>query len=227
MLAYFHPYGPLGHVFKRVASDLENVGVIGLGIGTVACYRLPDQHWTFYEIDPLVVSIAQDQEYFHFLSDCAPSARIVIGDGRLSLAQEPDASFDLFMVDAFSSDAIPMHLLTREAMALYLSRLAPGGMLVFHISNRHLDLSSVLADLAADAGAYAYLQSDPGGRGAYHFPSTWVIVAREMRDLERVVLDQSGLPWERLVSDPDRRVWTDDYGNFLSATRFWTELNEK
>lgn len=216
--AYYHRGGPLGDVFEVLGGQFRVVGGIGLGIGTAACYRQPGQSWTFFEIDPLVVSIARDQRYFHYLSDCAPDARIVIGDGRLALAREQGPDFDLLIVDAFSSDAIPMHLLTREAMALYLEHLAPGGVLAFHISNRHLDVSPVLADLAADAGIKAYIQKDPGRKDSYHFASDWVIMARSSRDIAPLV---PSIDWRELTAQPGRRVWTDDYGNLVGVMRVW------
>ncbi|MDP6875071.1 MAG: fused MFS/spermidine synthase [Alphaproteobacteria bacterium] len=193
-LAYYHRKGPLGQVFRALDGRLDHVAGVGLGIGTAACYERPGRRWTFYEIDPLVVSLARDQGLFHFLSDCAPKARIVVGDGRLSLAREirmdGDApAFDLLIMDAFSSDAIPLHLITREAMAVYLSRLAPGGLIMFHISNRHIDLRPVLADVAGDAGILAYVQRNhPSKRDKYHYGSSWVVMARSADDLGPICL---------------------------------------
>ena len=132
--------------------------MVGLGAGAVACYRRPGQRWTFYEIDPLVERIARDQRYFHYLAECAPDAAIRSGDARLTLQDAAPASYDLLILDAFSSDAIPMHLMTREALALYLDKLAPGGVIAWHVSNRNLDLAPIVADLAADAGVVAWGQ---------------------------------------------------------------------
>jgi len=227
-LAYYHPKGPLGQVFQAMDARLDRVAGVGLGIGTAACYERPGRQWTFYEIDPLVVSLARDQGYFHYLSDCAPKARIVIGDGRLSLAAEVKADaaapeFDLLILDAFSSDAIPLHLVTREAMAVYLSRLANGGLLMFHISNQHIDLRPVLADLAADAGVQAYVQRNhPRGRDKQHYGSSWVAMARTTADLAPILASApDDSPWQPLVARPGRRVWTDDYGNLITITRTW------
>ncbi len=224
-LAYYHRKGPLGQVFAVHGGDFVHVGGIGLGIGTVACYRRAGQTWTFFEIDPLVVSIARDRRYFHYLSDCAPDARIVVGDGRLALAgaqnRDGGPAFDLLIMDAFSSDAIPMHLLTREAIAVYLRRLAPGGLIMFHISNRNLYLAPVLADLAGDAGITALIQHDAGDQNGNYFPTLWVAMARDNGRLALLAKDNR---WRALTAKPGRRVWTDDYGNLLGVTRIWLRI---
>ncbi|MBT3495058.1 MAG: fused MFS/spermidine synthase [Rhodospirillaceae bacterium] len=228
-LAYYHAKGPMGQVLLALDNRFDQVAVVGLGVGTAACYERPGRQWTFYEIDPLVVTLARDQGHFHYLTDCAPQARIVIGDGRLSLAREAAVgnnapSFDLLILDAFSSDAIPLHLVTREALAVYLSRLAPGGLIMFHISNRHINLRPVLADLAADAGIVAYVQRNhPKGRDKYHYGSSWVAMARTARDLAPVLASApAASPWKMLKAKPGRRVWTDDYGNLITITRTWS-----
>ncbi len=223
-LSYYHPDGPLGQVIGAFDDRLDKIAGIGLGIGTAACYQRPGRTWTFFEIDPTVARIARDQRFFHYLADCAPKARVVIGDGRLALAREGGPAFDLLIVDAFSSDSIPMHLLTREAMALYISRLTPDGVIMFNISNRHLDLRSVLADLAADAGAVGYVQDDRGNEKKFHFASTWVVIARRERDLLPLRQIPKWHHWRPLAADAGRRVWTDDYGNLLGVTRTWLRL---
>ncbi|MBT4489480.1 MAG: fused MFS/spermidine synthase [Rhodospirillaceae bacterium] len=220
-LAYYHRKGPLGQVFEAFGPGLGHIGGIGLGIGTAACYRQPGQSWTFFEIDPLVISMARDRSYFSYLEDCAPGARMVIGDGRLALARHQGPAFNLLIIDAFSSDAIPTHLLTREAMAVYLDHLAPKGLLAFHISNRHLNLAPVLADLAGDAGLKALIQHDAGDQRNYYFPSTWVAMTRDETDLSP--LTDTGR-WRGLQARRGRRVWTDDYGNLLAVTRAWRNL---
>ncbi len=148
---YYARSGPLGDVFDRLGTRAEDVGVVGLGAGTVAAYGEPGQRMTFFEIDPEVVRIARDQRFFHYLADSPADVRTVTGDGRLALAREPRATYDLLVLDAFSSDAIPVHLMTQEAVALYASRLRPGGVLMFHISNRVFDLEPVLGAAAATA----------------------------------------------------------------------------
>ena len=136
----------------------------GLGTGTIACYGRPNETWTFYEIDPLIERIAFNPKYFTYLRDCPPAKRIVLGDARLSLAQAPDSSYDFIVLDAFSSDAIPVHLMTREALQLYLRKLAPGGSIAFHISNRYLNLEPVLVELARDARIAGIVGADTASR---------------------------------------------------------------
>lgn len=155
-LSYFHREGPLGQIFDAFNSNAvsPNVAVVGLGTGSMACYSFPGQHWTFYEINPAVISIAQTPEYFTYLQKCAAaSTKIVLGDARLQLRNAPDQHYGLIVLDAFNSDAIPLHLLTQEAIDLYRSKLATGGMLAFHIPNRSLRLDGVLANLAKHNGA--------------------------------------------------------------------------
>ena len=153
-LAYYTRSGPIGQVFEAFQeSPVENdVALIGLGAGVMACYHQPHQQFTFYEIDPTVLRIAQNRRYFTYLSDCGPPVRVVLGDARLSLRDAPAHGYGMMVLDAFSGDSIPTHLLTREALALYLTKLAPNGVLAFHISNRYLDLHGVLGALANDAG---------------------------------------------------------------------------
>ena len=216
-LTYYHRDGPLGHLFSALGARPRAIGVVGLGAGAVACYRRPGQRWTFYEIDPLVERIARDQRYFHYLAECAPDAAIRSGDARLTLQDAAPASYDLLILDAFSSDAIPMHLITREALALYLDKLAPGGVIAWHVSNRNLDLAPIVADLAADAGVVAWARSDQPSRAAlagYRSPSSWIALARRAEDLAPLVADAR---WTRLQGRPDARPWTDDFSNLLSA----------
>ena len=134
----------------RLYGNAARIGVVGLGAGTLACYAQPGQHWTFYEIDPVIVGIARDPAQFTFLSRCQPGAPIIVGDARLTLERAPAAAADILVVDAFSSDSVPMHLLTREAFATYRRHLAPGGLLLVHISNRYLDMEPVIAAAARD-----------------------------------------------------------------------------
>ena len=161
-LTYYHRTGPLGQVFTTFSrkSSKSRVAIIGLGTGTMACYGEPGQNWTFYEIDPAVERIARDKRYFTFLRDSPAKVEVVLGDARLSLAKAPDHQYDLIVLDAFSSDAIPVHLITREALKLYLSKLADHGILAFHISNRYLNLKPVLGDLARDANLACLVQED-------------------------------------------------------------------
>jgi spermidine synthase len=189
----------------------------------VACFARPGDRFTFYEIDPAIERIARDRRYFTYVSDCTPSARVVLGDARVSLAlAEEDAGYDVLVLDAFSSDAIPVHLLTREALAVYMRHLAPDGVLALHVSNRYLNLKPVVADLAADAGMIALLGEERAltaeDKARMHSASTWVAVARSRRPLEALAVREPR--WRALVPDSARRVWTDDYSNVLEAL-YW------
>jgi hypothetical protein len=220
-LAYFHRTGPIGQIFAALpqASIASDVAVMGLGIGTLASYRAPSQHWTFYEIDPLVERIARNTSYFTYLDHCGKDCTVVTGDGRLSLAREAPQKYGIIVLDAFSSDAIPLHLMTKEALALYLSKLAPGGAIVFHISNMHLSLSPLLARLAADAGIPALWQHEPPDAGSWEsgkFPSEWLVVARDRRDFGGLTSD---VRWKVPPVPSGTPLWTDDFSNLLSVLR--------
>jgi hypothetical protein len=219
---YYHPAGPVGQLFTALDSRLAGKGVaaIGLGAGTVLCYSKPGENWTFFEIDPLVKRISSNPKYFSYLTECAVRPRIVIGDARLSLAKEPNARFSLLIVDAFSSDAIPVHLLTREAFALYERVLDAQGVLFVHISNKHLDLKPVVASLAKDAGLFALMEDhepDEKADGDLAYPSEWVALARASADLGPLLRDAR---WKALPSRVGYQPWTDDYSNVFSVIRW-------
>jgi hypothetical protein len=220
---YYDRAGPLAQVFEamRAVRKLDHVGVMGLGTGTTTCYQEPGQKMTFFEIDPTIERIARDPNLFRYLELCEPPVEVIIGDGRQNLRRTPDGTFNLLILDAFSSDAIPVHLLTREALAIYLQKLTPGGIVLFHISNRYVLLEPVVANLAADAGVAALIQDyepsldDEDAWGASS--STWVAVARDETDLGLLTADDRWRP-----PDPDDRVgvWTDDYSNIF-RTLIW------
>lgn len=219
---YYHRDGPLGQLFSVLGAHnrFQRVASVGLGVGTAACYRQAGQEWTFYELDPVVARLAKDTRYFHFLADCAPDADIVIGDGRQSLRAVPDQHFDLIIVDTFGSDSIPVHMITREALALYVRKLRPGGVVTFHITNQYLDLAPVLANLAA-AGGLAGLM--PGPRLSFaaddryaEMQSHWIAIARDPRDLVALETEEG---WVPLPADLRARLWTDDYSNVLGALK--------
>jgi SAM-dependent methyltransferase len=221
-LTYFHRGSPIGQVLSSDrASAFEQVGVVGLGIGVLAAYGQPGQDWVFYEIDPAVERIARDQRYFSYLSDSRATVNVVLGDARQSLGHVPAGRYDLLVLDAFSSDAIPAHLVTREAFQLYFDTLAPGGLIAFHISNRYLDLEPVLGDLAAAAGAASLAQRDlaatPADLANYKKPSHWVLIARNARDLAPFDADARWRPTRRSARGT---VWTDDFSNVLSVIRW-------
>ncbi len=225
-LTYYHRDGPLGQLFllfQQQGTLLHRIAAIGLGAGTSACYQTSGQHWTFHEIDPKVAQIAQDSRYLHYLSECGGNYDIVYGDARLSLSTAPDQQYDLLILDAFSSDAIPVHLITREALSLYLQKITPNGILLFHISNNNLDLGPVMGNLASDADLVGWIQryrvSGEEQLAEYHTPSDWVVMARSSTDLSLIDEDSR---WQRLTPDPNARVWTDDYSNILGVFKFWT-----
>lgn len=221
-LTYYTHGGPLGQFFDAAGDTAapRRVAVIGLGSGSVACYSRPGDDWTFYEIDPAVERIAHDPRYFTFLQDCAPAARVVLGDARLSLAKAADARYDLMILDAYSSDSVPVHLITREALALYQDRLAAGGVLAFHISNKFLDLRPVVAVLAADAGLVAVDQLDVDltreQAAAGKTGSEWVLIARGAADLGPLTSDPR---WQPLTAAAGARPWTDDFSSIIGALR--------
>lgn len=218
-LTYYDRRGLMAQIVSDARKvPARSVGVVGLGIGALACYAQPGQDWHFYEIDPTVVEIAQDSRYFRFLSACAPDAKIHVGDARIVLQQQTDQKFDILVIDAYSSDAIPVHLATVEAIQLYLDRLNPGGILVFHISNRFYDLGKALV-VAADhlglasrvaAQSAADLKDVPGA-----YPSRVVVLARNEDDLGIAGTDPAWKP----LPPSDIRMWTDDYANLLAVLR--------
>jgi hypothetical protein len=218
--SYYHRTGPAGQVFSELekAGGERDVAVVGLGTGALACYGEPPQKFTFYEIDPLVERVARDQKLFTYLRDCPPAIEVIIGDARISLAQEPRRSYNSIVLDAFSSDAIPVHLLTREAVDLYLSNLAEDGLLLFHISNRYMDLAPVLARVAASVKLTALDQRDfrvtPSESDEGKSPSHWVIMARDKNVLAPFLTDSR---WSLLDGKSKPDLWTDDYSNILQV----------
>ena len=221
-LSYYHRTGPLGSVFDAVKEQSSpHIAIVGLGAGTTAAYGVAGQEWTFYEIDPAVVRIARDKRFFSYLEECS-QARInyVLGDGRLRLKEAQDKHYFLIALDAFSSDSIPLHLLTHEAVGLYLSKLADQGIIAFHISNRHFDLKPALATVAKSYGLSAFVMEDltvtfEEARSGKE-PSIWVVMARSSEDLKLVTANGR---WKALSAPDDFRVWTDDFSNVLSVLK--------
>jgi spermidine synthase len=197
------------------------VALVGLGTGTIACYGRPNETWTFYEIDRMIEQIAFEPKYFTYLRDCPPAKRIVLGDARLSLTQAPDSSYDYIVLDAFSSDAIPVHLMTREAVQLYLRKLAPGGSIAFHISNRYLTLEPVLVEIARDAKLAGIVGADTAVTAAqtaeFKMNSKWVVLSRRATD-HGLLAVQPG--WRVLDPKSDVDLWTDDFSNVFSVFRW-------
>lgn len=222
-LTYYSKGGPVGQLFDHVKAEgsRKRMGVVGLGTATMAAYASPGETWTFFEINPAVERLARDPEYFTFLRDCGPQSTVVTGDARLMMRQQPDQAFDVLVLDAFSSDAIPVHLVTREAVELYLQKLAPRGIMAIHISNRYLDLAPVVGATARAAGLVSVVQTHVPSAEAQKLSaeialSRWVLVARSAVDLAPLV--QTGR-WSSL-DDVQGPVWTDDYSNVLDVLRF-------
>lgn len=221
-LTYYTASGPAGKLIRerQAAGVLRHVAVVGLGAGSLACYRRPGETWTFYEIDPVVLRIARDPRFFSFMQTCVPDARVVLGDARLSLAGAQDHSFDLLVLDAYSGDAVPVHLITREALALYRRKLVPGGVIVMHVSNLYFHLAPIVADLARDAGLVSYLNDDarvtPEQQREGKLESEWIVLSEPQTDLRSLLADSS---WQRQRPPAARRVWTDDFSSTLSALR--------
>jgi hypothetical protein len=217
-VTYFGPQSPMAQTFDATKANKGGpirVAVVGLGAGTVACFLRPEDKLDFYEIDQAVVRIAFNPRIFEFVSSCKPDARVVLGDARLTLEDALDGSYDLIVMDAFTSDAIPVHLMTREAMALYLRKLAPGGMVVSHVMNRHMELASVVAGVAAANGLVTRtMYSGTVDSEQYLFGSSVAAVARKEEDFGALL---KGGNWRTEAPDPEQWIWTDDYSNIFGA----------
>jgi len=207
-----------------LAGPNASIGIVGLGTGTLACYRKPGQAWTIFEIDPAMVAIARDPSKFTFIPDCAPDAPIVIGDARLQLAEQPPGRFDILVIDAFSSDAIPLHLLTAEAFGVYARALKPDGILLVHISNRFFALEPVLAAEAKARSWQAAIRMDPatGGEAGGLTGSNWVALTATPQRMQRLTggvqprekAYDDGV-WVPLAGRDGFSRWTDDYASTL------------
>jgi hypothetical protein len=219
-LSYYHRTGPFGQAIEALgkAYTRQPVAVIGLGAGASICYAQAGQSWTFYEIDPAVIHVARDGGYFSFLRDATNiTVDYKLGDARLRLREAPPAHYGLIISDAFSSDVPPLHLLTREAMELYLSKLAPDGLIVFNISSRYLDFRPVLGNIAKACGLYALsfdenaVATNDQRDGKY--ASHWAVLARRPELLGALLENRR---WQPLLPAPAHEVWTDDYFNLLA-----------
>jgi hypothetical protein len=220
-LGYYHRSGPIGQVFAAFSGKdaKPHIGLAGLGAGSLAAYGEEGQHFTYYEIDPTVKKIAS--EYFTFVPDSRAHVDVVLGDARLTMKGAPDHRYGIIVMDAFSSDSIPLHLLTREALDLYKTKLADDGILAFHISNRYLDLEPILGDLAHDAHLLCWVQNDlelgPGDQADGKAPSRWVLMAREEKHLGQLARDRR---WTPVRGRRGTKVWTDDFSNLFSVFKW-------
>jgi predicted O-methyltransferase YrrM len=218
-LTYYYFGGPISEAVEAARGargHLDRVAAVGLGTGSMACHKHDGERWTFFEIDPVVIRLASDEKNFRFLSACGPIESIVPGDARITLTASSD-TYDLIVLDAFSSDAIPVHLLTREAFAGYLARLAPNGVIAVHVSNRHMELASVVSAVGAAEGLVAYVKQDDQ---ANDFPKDYRANAQVVV-LAKSAADFGDLPyrrgWTRLDPTPSVAAWTDDYSDILRA----------
>lgn len=221
---YYGPTSGVGLAFGQAQALFgpgARIGVVGLGAGTLACYHRPGERWRFYEIDPAVLAYSRDRT-FTYLSDCAPNAEVVLGDARIELAKARSGDLDLLAVDAFSSDAIPLHLLTDEALGVYLDALSPRGLLLIHISNRFIELAPVLAAGARQRGLHAMLREDNPDRSGMLTGSVWVLLTRDPKQIIAVQARSGGHEWRQLPA-PTARAWTDDHASVLPFVR-WHQL---
>ncbi|TFI59364.1 hypothetical protein E2493_05165 [Sphingomonas parva] len=228
--SYYSRHSGIGHAMTSLGifhGDHPKVGVVGLGTGTLSCYAQPGQEWRFFEIDPAIVAIARDPRRFSFLSRCAPGAKVVLGDARLSLARAAPGSLDMLAIDAFSSDAVPMHLLTREALAVYRRALAPTGLLLIHISNRYLDLEPVLAAAAKRDGWYGRVYDYvPSGeeQGRNVTMSVWVALAPDPDTILtlQIASGEDAHQWRPLIARNGFEGWSDDHASILPLLEDWS-----
>ncbi len=220
-LAYYHPSGPCGIVFAALYDDAASrrVALIGLGIGSQLTYARPQDHWTIFEIDPDVVEIATNGRYFSYWQACPAEKRLVTGDGRIQLAREPNGRFDLLIVDAFNSDAIPLHLLTEEAFRLYFDKISNIGLVAMHITNRNVDLLEQLQHQASALGVSALSMVDLDDSIDGKFMSHWVLFSRRsLAPVQKLIGGElRGWLLARIASP---RPWRDDWNNLISVIRW-------
>jgi SAM-dependent methyltransferase len=219
-------YGPTSGVGLAVGVLRERpnlrIGVVGLGVGTMAAFGRAGDAVRFYEIDPAVRDVARSR--FTYLGDSKAAVEVVLGDARLSLEREPPQRFDLLALDAFSSDAIPVHLLTREAFEVYQRHLKPDGVLAVHVSNRHLDLAPVVHRLAEALGFDSELIKDmPDAADEASDMSEWVLLARDARLLDAPSIKAAARP--KPAGTAGVRPWTDDDTNLYQTLQPWDDGN--
>jgi len=215
-LSYYHPTGPAGDVMRILETrPPQHIGVAGLGAGTMAAYANALRHITFFDVDPQVAFIARG--FFTFTRRCGDNCDVVLGDGRLAIQQYPDGEFDLLMLDAFSSDSIPSHLVSREAVQIYLRKLKPDGLMLFHVSNRYLKVEQLVASLIQDAGLVGLVRNDNDESIYGKTGSDYVVAARAIEHLNSLPDDESWYP----VDADGVAPWTDDYSNLLGIVRWW------
>ncbi|MGD9639216.1 MAG: spermidine synthase [Alphaproteobacteria bacterium] len=221
-LTYYNKTGPLGQVFHAYDNidDNWNVASVGLGAGTTSCYAKPTQNWTYFEIDPMILTFSKGdkkgEKFFTYLDRCAPHAKIVLGDARLSMKEQDDDKYNLLILDAFSSDAIPVHLITKDAIEMYFKKMKKGGLIAFHISNRYLRLEPVLSNIARENGYVSLVLAESitnYEKQMMMSASQWVVMAKEYEDVEPLLFEG---PWRLTDDDTKVGVWTDDFSNLIT-----------
>ena len=219
-LAYYHPEGPLGDVMKLMRDGPnQHVGVFGLGAGSIAAYAGPNRHVTFFEIDPDVEAIAA--RFFTFLRRCGTNCDVITGDGRLLVERFPEREFDLLVLDAFSSDSIPPHLLSREALDIYLSKLKQNGAILFHVSNRYLKVRDLVSALVADSKLPAFVRVDVDERPKHKARSQYVIAGAALGGIRALGNIPANPSWQPVTRPAGLKVWTDDYSNLIALLRWF------
>jgi spermidine synthase len=223
-VSYYYKTSPTNDAFTAILDKRQgpqNVAVLGLGIGVVACYRKPERHFQFYEIDPDVVKIAEDKSMFTFLSDCGSPYDVTVGDARLKIRSAPDHSYDMIFIDTFSSDNIPIHIMTEEAFRAYFSKLKDDGIIVMNISNSFFNLEKVISAMARDLGVHAMFKITAGGKvpgtDIPYYAARFAVLAKD----EATIAPLKNLPGWRQVDVPaSQKAWTDNYSNLVGALYF-------
>ena len=224
-LSYYSREGPVGSIFRagQINRAFKNIGVVGLGCGTLAWYGRPWQHFDFFEIDPKVVEIAKNPDFFTFLHNSKASISHIIGDARISLQNVPDHTYDLLVIDAYSSDAVPIHLMTLEAFKLYKDKIKPDGMMLFHVSSRYFKLSPVIRRICEELGIACLRSYDEPANYSMRYDwydydqisrSDWIAAAGNAQRLEILKLYAR---WDEIELNRNYSVWTDDYANILQV----------
>lgn len=215
-LSYYHETGPVGDIMKLLSERGDHhIGVVGLGTGSMAAWTAPHRRITFFDIDPQVIDIAR--RFFTFLPRCADNCDVQIGDGRLLIESAPDSSFDLLMLDAFNSDSIPAHLVSREAIRMYMKKLKPDGLLMFHVSNRYMDVEGLISAALTDAQLEARVRHDEYQQVPLKARSHYVVAGKNAEALGWLQWDEN---WVKVQKPEGITPWTDDYSNMLEILRW-------
>jgi SAM-dependent methyltransferase len=215
-VSYYDETGPVGDVMKMLSErGAQHIGVVGLGTGSMAGWTAPYRHITFFDIDPQVLEIAHT--FFTFLPNCGNNCDVALGDGRLSIEKEKAGEFDLLMLDAFNSDSIPAHLVSREAIQMYLTKLKPNGLLMFHVSNRYMDVEALISAVVTDASLEALFRHDDQQQTDLKARSHYVIAAKNAESLGSLEHDEN---WVKVKKPSGVLPWTDDYSNMLAILRW-------